>query len=100
MTLIDELEVTWKETPMAKLLSQHLPGGTEENHESQSGNPVCGPRIEPRTSQRRSINHYTATFRRSYHVDQCKVWCCVVLCCVVLCCVLVDDKCTPEASSC
>jgi hypothetical protein len=31
-----------------KALSQHLSGGTEENHEKpQSGQPVSGPRFEP-----------------------------------------------------
>jgi hypothetical protein len=47
------LERTWKEVDMAyfTVLSQHLPGGTEENHEKpQSGLLVAGPRYEPRIS--------------------------------------------------
>jgi len=35
------------------LLSQHLPGGTEENNgKSQSEQPASGPRSEPGTFQR------------------------------------------------
>jgi hypothetical protein len=47
-----------------KVLSWHSPGGTEKNHEKpQSGEPVSGPRFEPRTSKirSRSVNHSTTT---------------------------------------
>jgi hypothetical protein len=35
----NELERMWKEAIVAKfkVLSRHLPGGTEENHKKQSG---------------------------------------------------------------
>jgi hypothetical protein len=49
-----------------QVLSQNLPGGTEEKHEkSQSGQQVVGPRFELGTSriQGRSGNHSAATFR-------------------------------------
>jgi hypothetical protein len=48
-----------------KVLSRHLPGGTDEDHEnSQSWQPVSGPRFEPVTSRiRRSVDHSTTTFR-------------------------------------
>jgi hypothetical protein len=49
--------------PNFKVLSQHFPADTEENHEKhQSGSP--GPRFEPETSRirNRSINHSTTTF--------------------------------------
>jgi hypothetical protein len=41
----NELETMWKEAVMAafKVISWHLPRGTEENHEKpQSGYPVFG----------------------------------------------------------
>jgi hypothetical protein len=53
MIVNNELKRMWKEVVMAKfkVLSQHLPVGTEENHEKpQSGQPVSGPRFEPGTS--------------------------------------------------
>jgi hypothetical protein len=47
-----------------KMLSQHFPGWTEEDHEnSQSGYPVSEPRFSPSTSQirNRSANHVPTT---------------------------------------
>jgi hypothetical protein len=45
----NELEKMWKEVVMAyfKILSEHLPEGTEENHvKPQSGYLVPGPRFD------------------------------------------------------
>jgi hypothetical protein len=57
----DELEMMCKEAVVAefKVLSQHLPGGTDEK--SWSGYPVSGPRFEPETSRIRIriVNHAT-----------------------------------------
>jgi hypothetical protein len=48
------------------LLSQLLPGGTDENREkSQSGHPVLGPRFESRRS--RIASHSVATFSDGAH---------------------------------
>jgi hypothetical protein len=53
MMAVNELERMWKEAVMVKfkVLYQHLPGGTEENQEPQSAQPVSGPRFEPGTSR-------------------------------------------------
>jgi hypothetical protein len=58
----NELERICKEAVEAqfKILSWHLPGGTEESHEKpQSGKPISGSTFEPRTSRirSRSDNH-------------------------------------------
>jgi hypothetical protein len=52
------------------VLFQHLPGGTEENHDNpQSGKPVSKLRFQPDTLkvQNRSINHSATTFTEAYN---------------------------------
>jgi hypothetical protein len=59
----NKLERAWKEAVMAKfkVLSWHLPEGTEKNPQSRQS--VSRLRFEPRTSQiSRSNNHLTVTF--------------------------------------
>lgn len=51
--MINELQTIWKQVIFAlfKALSQHLPVGTKENCEKpQTGQRVCGQRIEFRIS--------------------------------------------------
>jgi hypothetical protein len=44
----------WKSGP--KVLTQHLPGGTEKNHETcLSGYSIAGPRFEPGTSRKQVL---------------------------------------------
>jgi hypothetical protein len=58
--------------PHFKVLSRHLSGGTEGNHEKpQSGWPVFGPRFETWTSRIRSrrVNHSTTAIKhRMLHI--------------------------------
>jgi hypothetical protein len=58
----DELERSWRNF---KVLTRHLPGGTEKNHENLNQDSLSpGPLIEPRTSwiQSRRVNHSNTTF--------------------------------------
>jgi hypothetical protein len=61
----NESKRMWKEAVLAlfKELSQHLPGGTEENHKKLSQDSQSLDRLEPRTSQirSRSANHLILT---------------------------------------
>jgi hypothetical protein len=55
-------EVEGRGRVLYRILSLHLPGGTEERHEQPYwGQPVSGPRFEPGTSQIRSRNVIYAT---------------------------------------
>jgi hypothetical protein len=62
------LERIWKEAFMVdfKVLSRHLPGGIEENHETpQSGYPVSDARFESRifiSRSGRNANHSALLF--------------------------------------
>jgi hypothetical protein len=69
MTVSNELERMWKEAVVVKVLSQHLPGGTEENHEKpQYEELVSRPRFEHGTSRirSRSANHSTTMFGNNF----------------------------------
>jgi hypothetical protein len=63
----NELGRIWKEVvvPYCKILSRHLPGGTEKNHKNHQSRQVFGPRYETATSriQSRSAKHLAVTFR-------------------------------------
>jgi hypothetical protein len=55
-----------------RVMSQHLPGGTEKNHEEpQSRWLISGPRFESGTSSR-SVNHSTTTFGKNFCVQLLK----------------------------
>jgi hypothetical protein len=65
----NELERIWKEAVVVQIevLSRHLPGRTEKNHEKlQSGYPFSVPAFDPGTSRIRSkgANHSTTTFSK------------------------------------
>jgi hypothetical protein len=49
----DKLERVWKEAVVAyfKVISRHLPGGTDENQEIFIQDSRSGPRFEPGTSR-------------------------------------------------
>jgi hypothetical protein len=51
--MMDELKRIRREAVVAYLLSQYLPGGTEENRgKPPSGFPVSGPRFEPGNTEK------------------------------------------------
>jgi hypothetical protein len=62
---VNDLARMWKEAIVT--LSRYLPGGNEENYETQSGEPVTGSRFEPGTLRirSRSVNS-TTTFGAGY----------------------------------
>jgi hypothetical protein len=65
MIYYNELERVWNVAIMAyfKVLSQHFPGGSEENREGSEGIANFRQRVELKTSRiRRSANHSAGTY--------------------------------------
>jgi hypothetical protein len=63
----DELKRIWKEEVVVlfKVISRHLPGGTENNHEKDLGRPVSGPRFINPGPPKYAARVVTAQLRRT-----------------------------------